>query len=379
MPAGTGVWVVKTVPARTASSASSKSSPSGPTSSRMRSRPRKPAWPSLVWNTSGRRDAEYASQRAHAADAEQDLLAEPVLGVAAVEPVGDVAAVGSSFSSTSESSSSSGTRPTSARQTRACSGAPAGSTSTRARRRRLAQRQRRAGRGPGSAPAASRRATATGGSSRAVEQADADERHAEVAGRLEVVAGEDAEAAGVLRQRLGDAELGREVGDSPRWASTSSTCRRSTRSARTHRKGRNNTLTPGPTIPAARGRSGAPRAATRDRPRSSARSRTSTLRRARARARLEVALDIAFQCSPDHPWVREHPEWFRHRPDGTIKYAENPPKKYQDIYPIDFESRRLEGAVAGAEATCSSSGSSTASDLPRRQPAHQAVRVLGVG
>ena len=56
-----------------------------------------------------------------------------------------------------------------------------------------------------------------------------------------------------------------------------------------------------------------------------------------AAAGLEVALDIAFQCSPDHPWVREHPEWFRHRPDGTIKYAENPPKKYQDIYPLDFE------------------------------------------
>ena len=52
---------------------------------------------------------------------------------------------------------------------------------------------------------------------------------------------------------------------------------------------------------------------------------------------LEVALDLAWQCSPDHPWVREHPDWFRHRPDGTIKYAENPPKKYQDIYPLDFE------------------------------------------
>jgi starch synthase (maltosyl-transferring) len=52
---------------------------------------------------------------------------------------------------------------------------------------------------------------------------------------------------------------------------------------------------------------------------------------------LEVALDLAIQCSPDHPWVREHPEWFRHRPDGSIKYAENPPKEYQDIYPLDFE------------------------------------------
>jgi starch synthase (maltosyl-transferring) len=51
---------------------------------------------------------------------------------------------------------------------------------------------------------------------------------------------------------------------------------------------------------------------------------------------LEIALDLAWQCSPDHPWVTEHPEWFRHRPDGSIKYAENPPKKYQDIYPLDF-------------------------------------------
>jgi starch synthase (maltosyl-transferring) len=51
---------------------------------------------------------------------------------------------------------------------------------------------------------------------------------------------------------------------------------------------------------------------------------------------LEVALDFAIQCSPDHPWVREHPEWFFHRPDGTIKYAENPPKKYQDVYPLNF-------------------------------------------
>ncbi|HZD55054.1 MAG TPA: alpha-1,4-glucan--maltose-1-phosphate maltosyltransferase, partial [Candidatus Aquicultoraceae bacterium] len=52
---------------------------------------------------------------------------------------------------------------------------------------------------------------------------------------------------------------------------------------------------------------------------------------------IEIALDIAFQCSPDHPYVREHPEWFRRRPDGTVQYAENPPKKYEDIYPFDFE------------------------------------------
>ena len=52
---------------------------------------------------------------------------------------------------------------------------------------------------------------------------------------------------------------------------------------------------------------------------------------------IEIALDVAFQTSPDHPYVKEHPEWFRKRPDGTIQYAENPPKKYQDIYPFDFE------------------------------------------
>jgi starch synthase (maltosyl-transferring) len=53
---------------------------------------------------------------------------------------------------------------------------------------------------------------------------------------------------------------------------------------------------------------------------------------------LEMALDVAFQCAPDHPYVEAHPEWFRHRPDGSVQYAENPPKKYQDIYPFNFES-----------------------------------------
>jgi starch synthase (maltosyl-transferring) len=64
---------------------------------------------------------------------------------------------------------------------------------------------------------------------------------------------------------------------------------------------------------------------------------------AAAREGLEVCLDFAIQCSPDHPWVTEHPEWFKHRPDGTIQYAENPPKKYQDIYPIDFSTSDKEG------------------------------------
>jgi starch synthase (maltosyl-transferring) len=55
------------------------------------------------------------------------------------------------------------------------------------------------------------------------------------------------------------------------------------------------------------------------------------------RRRIEIALDIAWQCAPDHPWVAEHPSWFRWRPDGEVQYAENPPKKYQDIYPLEFE------------------------------------------
>ena len=52
---------------------------------------------------------------------------------------------------------------------------------------------------------------------------------------------------------------------------------------------------------------------------------------------IEIAMDIAFQCAPDHPYVAQHPQWFKHRPDGSVQYAENPPKKYQDIYPFDFE------------------------------------------
>jgi starch synthase (maltosyl-transferring) len=64
-----------------------------------------------------------------------------------------------------------------------------------------------------------------------------------------------------------------------------------------------------------------------------------------ARHGLEVALDFALQCSPDHPWVQKHPEWFHHRPDGTIAYAENPPKKYQDIYPIAFDAD-MDGLIA---------------------------------
>ena len=61
------------------------------------------------------------------------------------------------------------------------------------------------------------------------------------------------------------------------------------------------------------------------------------------RAGIEIALDFAIQCSPDHPWLAEHPEWFNRRPDGTLKYAENPPKRYQDIYNVNFESEDWRG------------------------------------
>ncbi len=69
------------------------------------------------------------------------------------------------------------------------------------------------------------------------------------------------------------------------------------------------------------------------------------LRAARALG-IEIALDLAFQCAPDHPYVRAHPQWFKHRPDGSVQYAENPPKKYQDIYPFDFESSDWRGLWA---------------------------------
>ncbi len=92
----------------------------------------------------------------------------------------------------------------------------------------------------------------------------------------------------------------------------------------------------------------------------------------------EICLDFAIQCSPDHPWLKEHPEWFNRRPDGTLKYAENPPKKYQDIYNVNWDSRGLEGALAGAPRRRPAVGRPRREGLPRRQPAHEAGAVLGV-
>jgi starch synthase (maltosyl-transferring) len=107
----------------------------------------------------------------------------------------------------------------------------------------------------------------------------------------------------------------------------------------TFRKGRNNSLTPAPEDPGSPWAIGSPaggHAAVE--PGLGSLDDFDAFRCEAERLGLELALDLAWQCSPDHPWVREHPEWFRQRPDGSIKYAENPPKKYQDIYPFDFES-----------------------------------------
>jgi starch synthase (maltosyl-transferring) len=107
----------------------------------------------------------------------------------------------------------------------------------------------------------------------------------------------------------------------------------------TNRKGRNNTLTPGEgdvgspwAIGAAEGGHDAlhPDLGTDE--------DFDAMIAAAREAGVEIALDFAIQCSPDHPWLKEHPEWFNRRPDGTLKYAENPPKKYQDIYNVNFDS-----------------------------------------
>jgi len=111
----------------------------------------------------------------------------------------------------------------------------------------------------------------------------------------------------------------------------------------TNRKGRNNALTASPGDPGSPWAIGSPAGGhTAVEPGLGTLDDFDRFVRLANRLGLEVALDIAVQTSPDHPWVREHPEWFRHRPDGSIKYAENPPKKYQDIYPINFESAEWE-------------------------------------
>ncbi|MDN5692431.1 MAG: DUF3416 domain-containing protein, partial [Micrococcaceae bacterium] len=105
-----------------------------------------------------------------------------------------------------------------------------------------------------------------------------------------------------------------------------------------HRKGPNNTLTAGPQDPGSPWAIGAPEGGHEAvHPDLGTLADFEAFVAATADEGLEVALDLALQCSPDHPWVAEHPEWFTTRVDGTIAYAENPPKKYQDIYPLNFD------------------------------------------
>jgi starch synthase (maltosyl-transferring) len=106
----------------------------------------------------------------------------------------------------------------------------------------------------------------------------------------------------------------------------------------TYRKGRNNTPVAGPEDVGSPWGIGSPEGGHRAvHPSLGTLAEFDHLVTAARRQGLAIALDIAFQCSPDHPWVQSHPEWFRHRPDGSIQYAENPPKKYQDIYPLNFD------------------------------------------
>jgi starch synthase (maltosyl-transferring) len=116
---------------------------------------------------------------------------------------------------------------------------------------------------------------------------------------------------------------------------------------RSHRKGPNNALVAGPGDPGVPWAIGGPEGGhTAVHPDLGTIDDFDDFVEEAARNGLEVALDYAIQCSPDHPWVTEHPEWFRHRADGSIAYAENPPKEYQDIYPIDFDTDDEDGLWA---------------------------------
>lgn len=109
---------------------------------------------------------------------------------------------------------------------------------------------------------------------------------------------------------------------------------------KTHRKGKNNSLKAGPKDPgspwAIGDKTGGHKAINPEL--GTIEDFKRLVKEAKARG-LELALDIALQCSPDHPYLEDHPEWFRHRPDGSLRFAENPPKKYEDIYPLDFTCR----------------------------------------
>ena len=147
----------------------------------------------------------------------------------------------------------------------------------------------------------------------------------------------------------------------------------------THRKGPNNSLAAGPDDPGSPWAIGGPEGGHKAvHPDLGTMEDFDFFVTAAASHGLEVALDIAFQCSPDHPYVREHPEWFRHRPDGTIKYAENPPKKYQDIYPLNFECPAWESLWQELKSVVLFWIDRGVRDLPGGQPAYQAASLLAL-
>jgi starch synthase (maltosyl-transferring) len=112
---------------------------------------------------------------------------------------------------------------------------------------------------------------------------------------------------------------------------------------RTHRKGKNNTPTPGSDEPGSPWAIGSAEGGHKDvHPHLGTHEDFRRLMTKAEEHGIEIAIDLAFQCTPDHPYVREHPEWFRWRPDKTVQYAENPPKKYEDIYPLNFETDKWE-------------------------------------
>ena len=113
---------------------------------------------------------------------------------------------------------------------------------------------------------------------------------------------------------------------------------------RTNRKGRNNALVAGPEDPGSPWAIGGPEGGHEAiDPGLGSEADFERLVEAARELGMEIALDFAIQCSADHPWLREHPEWFNRRPDGTLKYAENPPKRYQDIYNVNFDSEDWRG------------------------------------
>ncbi len=167
---------------------------------------------------------------------------------------------------------------------------------------------------------------------------------------------------------------------SPRWASTCSTSRRSTRSAGPTARAATTCSARDRAIPAARMRSAARPAAMTRFTRASARSRIS--RHCATRPRRQGSSWRSTSPSSarrDHPWLAEHPDWFDWRPDGSLKFAENPPKKYEDIVNVDFYAPdavpELWVALCRRRAVLGRAGRA---HLPRRQPAHEAVAVLGM-